>query len=302
MGNVTPTIVPSVSISPSSVGLDVGQLQLFSSSVVNGTSPFSYQWYLNDVAVSGATGSTWAFVSSSAGSYSVYLNVTDGAGFRIKSNVVAVAVNSMPSVSASPGSAMMDVGQMQLFTSTVSNGTSPFSYQWYLDGAAVSGATGSTWAFVPSSSGSHSVYLNATDSTGVTAKSNVIAIAVNPAPSVTVSPVSAGLNVGQLQLFISDVSNGTSPFSYQWCLNGSAVSGATGSTWAFVPSSAGSYSVYLNVTDSVGDRVKSNTATVTVSTVIPEFTPIYMLPLFIVATLMIALVQERKHTNNQQRT
>lgn len=301
MGNVTPTIVPSVSISPSSVGLDVGQLQLFSSSVVNGTSPFSYQWYLNDVAVSGATGSTWAFVSSSAGSYSVYLNVTDGAGFRIKSNVVAVAVNSMPSVSASPGSAMTDVGQMQLFTSTVSNGTSPFSYQWYLDGAAVSGATGSTWAFVPSSSGSHSVYLNATDSTGVTAKSNVIAIAVNPAPSVTVSPVSAGLNVGQLQLFISDVSNGTSPFSYQWCLNGSAVSGATGSTWAFVPSSAGSYSVYLNVTDSVGDRVKSNTATVTVSTVVPEFTPIYMLPLFIAATLMIVIVQKRKHSNNQQK-
>ncbi len=285
MGNVAPTIVPSVSISPSSVGLDVGQLQLFFSSVANGTSPFSYQWYLNDTAVSGATGSSWTFVSSSSGSYSVYLNVTDSAGFRVKSNVVVIAVNSVPSVSVSPSSAIADAGQTQLFTSTVSNGTSPFSYQWYLNDTAVSGATGSTWAFVPSSAGSYSVYLNVTDSTGVTAKSNVMAIAVNPAPLVTVLPVSSGLNVGQLQLFTSEVSNGTSPFTYQWCLNGSSVSGATGSTWAFVPSSAGSYSVYLNVTDSVGDRVKSNTATVTVSTAIPEFTPAFALPLFIVATL-----------------
>jgi PKD repeat protein len=170
-----------------------------------------------------------------------------------------------------------------------------------LNDTAVSGATGSTWAFVPSSAGSYSVYLNVTDSTGVTAKSNVIAIAVNPAPSVTVLPVSSGLNVGQLQLFTSEVSNGTSPFTYQWCLNGSSVSGATGSTWAFVPSSAGSYSVYLNVTDSVGDRVKSNTATVTVSAAIPEFTPAFALPLFIVATLMIVIVQERKHGDNRQR-
>jgi hypothetical protein len=43
---------------------------------------------LNDTAVSGATGSNWAFTPATTGHYKVYLNVTDGLNFRVQSNVV----------------------------------------------------------------------------------------------------------------------------------------------------------------------------------------------------------------------
>jgi peptidoglycan/xylan/chitin deacetylase (PgdA/CDA1 family) len=84
-----PSPPPSVTISPTSVRLYVGQSQTFSSSVSGGNPPYSYQWCLNDTAVSGATSSTWAFTPRSVGHYEVYLNVTDGLNFRVRSNVVS---------------------------------------------------------------------------------------------------------------------------------------------------------------------------------------------------------------------
>jgi hypothetical protein len=276
---VNPTL--SVSVLPASVVMDVGQSQLFTSSVSGGTSPYTYQWYLNGAVVSGATSSSWTFTPSSAGSYTVYVNVTDNVGVKAKSNVVPVTVNPTLSVSVSPASVVMDVGQSQLFTSSVSGGTSPYSYQWYLNGAPVSGATGSTWTFTPSSAGSFTVYLKVTDAVGAVATSNTVPVTVNGPLSVSVLPASVVMDVGQSQLFTSSVSGGTSPYTYQWYLNGSPVSGATSATWTFTPSSSGSYQVFLRVTDSVGVSADSNIALVTVNpslqvTISPSTATIYL--------------------------
>jgi len=259
--------IPSlaVSISPSSVTMDVGQSQQFTSTALGGSPPYSYQWYLNGGAVSGATSPTWTFTPISSGSYTVYLNVTDSTSKRVKSNVATVTVNPALSVTISPTSATLDVGQSKTFTSSVSGGTSPFSYQWYLNGAPVSGATSASWTFTPSSSGSYTIYLNVTDNVGLRAKSNTATATVNSALSVTISPTPVTMDVGQSQLFSSSVWGGTSPYSYQWYLNGAPVSGATSSTWTFTPSSSGSYTVYLKVTDAVSQVATSNNALVTVN-------------------------------------
>ena len=88
--------------------------------------------------------------------------------------------------------------------------------------------------------------------------------------SVTVSPSSANLDVDQSQTFNSTVSGGTFPYTYQWCLNGTAVSDADLSSWTFTPTSAGSYTIYANVTDSSGEQAASNTANVTVNSVVHD--------------------------------
>jgi hypothetical protein len=81
--------------------------------------------------------------------------------------------------------------------------------------------------------------------------------------TVSISPASATMDVGQSKTFTSSVSWGTPPYTYQWCLNGSSV-GTNSSSWTFTPSSAGYYTVYINVTDSTNKEVKSNVAAVTV--------------------------------------
>jgi hypothetical protein len=83
----------SVGISPTSVSLDIGQSQVFTSDVSGGAPPYIYQWYQNGTQVSGAYGSTWKFTAVSAASYMVYLEVNDSAGIHAKSNTVTVTVN-----------------------------------------------------------------------------------------------------------------------------------------------------------------------------------------------------------------
>jgi len=254
----------AVSISPSSVVMDVGQSKQFNSSVTGGASPYTYQWYLNDVPVSGATSSSWTFTPTSSGSYTIYVTATGQVGGRAQSNIATVTVNPV-TVSISPSSVVMDVGQSKQFNSSVTGGTSLYTYQWYLNDAPVSGATSSSWTFTPSSSGSCTVYVNATDNVGKMVKSNIVTATVNTAPSITMSPTSVTMDVGQAKLFTSSASGGTSPYSYQWYVNDAPVSGATSFTWTFTPSSSGSYYVKIIMTDNVDASIASTISNVAVN-------------------------------------
>jgi hypothetical protein len=87
-----------------------------------------------------------------------------------------------PSVSIDPTSCTIEVNQSITFTSSVTGGTSPYTYQWYLDGSPISGATSSSWVFTPSASGVHYVYLKVTDSLGLTGQSETARVVVISTP------------------------------------------------------------------------------------------------------------------------
>jgi hypothetical protein len=123
---------------------------------------------------------TTLFVS---GQYVSFSNSTQLHYFTTNSTVEAasghlfITGGTVPlSASISPSSTIMDVGQQQLFTSNVTGGTSSYTYQWYLNGAAVSGATGASWTFTPPSAGSYTVYVKVTDSVGMQATSNIASV------------------------------------------------------------------------------------------------------------------------------
>jgi hypothetical protein len=262
---VTVNPLPSVTINPAYATIDFGQPETFTSNPANGTSPYSYQWYLNGAPVSGATNQTWTFTPNSTGPYQIYLVITDNVSSGATSNTANLNVNQAPTVSITPTSALIDADQSQLFNSTVLGGTSPFTYQWYLDGSPVSDATSATWTFSPSSSGSYTVYLTVTDNVGISVSSSNSTLNANPELTAAISPTSAAIILGQSQNFTCSASGGTSPFTYQWYLNGTSVSGATNPTWTFTPTIAGSYTVYVNVTDSLGAQAASGSATATVN-------------------------------------
>jgi len=86
------------------------------------------------------------------------------------------------SASISPLSASILVGQSVTFTSTVSGGYPPYSYQWYLNGNPVSGATSDTWTFTPTTSGIFYIYLKIIDAKGNTAQSETARVVVYTVP------------------------------------------------------------------------------------------------------------------------
>jgi len=156
---------------PTTFSIDVGQAILFNSSVSGGVPTYAYQWYLDGAPVAGATNATWNFTPSYPCNYTVYLWVTWNVS-AISSPLYIVTVNPLLAASITPSNETIYLGWSQDFTSTITGGTPPIAYQWYLDGVAVAGATGSTWTFSPSSTGLYTVYVKVTDSLGQQAQSN----------------------------------------------------------------------------------------------------------------------------------
>jgi len=98
--------------------------------------------------------------------------------------IIAIGPLSLPppSVTISPLSASILTGQSVTFNSTVSGGATPYSYQWYLNGNPVSGATSNTWTFTPTSSGIYYVYLKVIDAASNTKQSETTRITVATVP------------------------------------------------------------------------------------------------------------------------
>jgi lysophospholipase L1-like esterase len=224
----------------STVNLNIGYLKL-------GESHYRYTGLLDEIAVYNGTLTAAEILQD-------YNNGLDGEGYLL-------------SVSVSPaGPVSLTVGESQLFTATVSGGTQPYSYAWYLNGTLVPGAVDSAWNFTSGLAGAYEVYANVTDGVSDWAQSNTVSVTVSDL-SVVVGPASGSLVVGESQLFTATASGGTQPYSYEWYLNNTLVPDAVNSTWTFLPDSAGTYQVYANVTDNVNDTAQSNTASVAVSEV-----------------------------------
>jgi hypothetical protein len=255
-----------VSINPTSVNLTLGTNQTFVSNVFGGAQPYTYQWYLNGSPILNANANNWTFIPASSGNFSIYLKVADNYTALAQSNSATIIVESSPNVTISNVQVRMNLGQSQTFNSTVSGGTAPYTYQWYLNNTAVLGGTNQKWTFTPTTSGNYEIYLNVTDALNISVKSNVISdITVYPLLTASISPVLVNIIINTPQTFSSNVSGGAQSYSYQWILNGTEVPGATNADWIFTPTSMGIYQIYLNVTDNNGAKAKSNYATATVN-------------------------------------
>ena len=120
----------------------------------------------------------------------ISVTVTDGGAGDADGSANGVIVDpggptiSVPMVSIEPLSASIYVGQSVTFTSTVSGGDTPYTYQWYLNGAPVSGATSAGWTLVQASVGSYVVYLKVIDASSNAAQSNTANASVVPRQAV----------------------------------------------------------------------------------------------------------------------
>jgi hypothetical protein len=114
------------------------------------------------------------------------------------------------SAAITPSSASINLGQSVTFTATPSGGAPGYTYQWYLNGNPVSGATSSTWVFTPTSSGYYQVYVIVTDSGSATSQSNTASVQVSSGGStpeggfsVPFTPAGVGSILAYYAMFIA---------------------------------------------------------------------------------------------------
>ncbi len=156
-----------------------------------------------------------------------------------------------PSISAQPVSQSILVGGGATFSVSV-RGTAPISYQWRKNGSPISGATTATLAISGAQladAGGYSVVVSNSLGSLTSAVANLTVTSVLP-PSITRQPSGARVVIGARVAF-SVEAGGSAPLEFQWRKNGSAILGATASTFVLATAQladAGTFSVTVSNT------------------------------------------------------
>ena len=141
---LTVNVPPVISSQPASQTVSVGQTATFSVTA-SGSGTLTYQWKKNGSAISGATAASYttpaAATSDNGASFTV--TVTGNSG-NVTSNAATLTVNGPPAITGQPANKTVTVGQTATF-SVAANGTGTLTYQWKKGGAAIGGATSSTY-------------------------------------------------------------------------------------------------------------------------------------------------------------
>ncbi len=153
MNNLTITILdddkvypPQVSIEPEDIHLLEGDYGTYTV-MVTGTPPFTYQWRRNGVP-EGPSASNYTIPSTSLSENGNQFDciISNSAGKdTTRAALLTVAVRPLP-----PRFIIQPVSVPRIEDDTVHlsvqvDGTSPFTYQWFRNGVAISGATSSTY-------------------------------------------------------------------------------------------------------------------------------------------------------------
>ncbi len=256
---------PSIATQPASRTVSAGQTASFSVAAT-GTAPLTYQWKKGGTAISGATSASYTTpaTTSSDNGAQFTVAVTNSVG-SVTSNAATLTVNVPPTISAQPASHTVAVGQTATFSVTAT-GAGTLTYQWKKNGTAISGATSASYTTPAALASDNGASFNVTvTSTAGSVTSNAATLTVNAPLSITTQPASTTVIAGQTATF-SVAAVGTAPLTYQWKMNGAAISGATSSSYTTPATTTGNSSEQFTVTVTNGSgSVTSSAATLTVT-------------------------------------
>ncbi|MCW3492251.1 carboxypeptidase regulatory-like domain-containing protein [Microbacterium sp. SSM24] len=234
--NLSASTLKVTRFSTPSIGgaLSVGSVLTAKPNTWSAGTTFTYQWYANGTAIPGATSPTFA-LGSAQRDKQMMVKVTGR-----QSGFTSVAVASASSVRVIAPATPTIVGTLMVGGTVTAkpNGWTPgaiFRYQWYADGLAISGATKATLV-LGSAQRDRQISVKVTGSkpgygSGFRTSASSLKVAVAPAPS-----VGGTVMVGSTLTARTGTWTPATTFTYQWSANGSAIAGATRST--FTPSRA----------------------------------------------------------------
>jgi gliding motility-associated-like protein len=266
---ITSQSVPDVTVSNSVAGpFCQGDTLHFTSTSVNGGSAPTYDWIVDGVVLQ--SGAVDSFSTSLLNNGSVVQVVLHSNSACISSPTdtasTFIALNSsvVPDVTISPDTAVCP-GSPVTYTASPSNGGTAPTYQWYVNGAAIAGATAATFTTVLNA-GDSLITVEMNSNLRCVTTSSAIDTSINlqlqnsvPALNL-ISDAGAALCTGDTIHFTgSSVFGGNAPL-YQWYVNGVASGPATSdSTFDFVVGT-GIDSVSVLLTSSL-PCIVTNTAT-----------------------------------------
>jgi len=232
--SITPSVVSTVNMTTSTdLSICSGTLVTYTATAVNGGSSPAYQWKVNGVnMVSGAA--TYTYAPANGDIVSVAMTSSAACPVTAVSSAsvtMTVTTSQTPVVTAvSAVGTTVCKGSAVTYTATGEYGGSAPIYAWMRNG--VFQGAGASYTVVPNNG--DEIYCIMTSNyecrTANTVTSNKLTMTVTEPATPTVA-ISANpgtqISAGQSVTFTAVVTNGGSSPSYQWSVNGAAISGAT---------------------------------------------------------------------------
>lgn len=244
----------------------------------DGLGTFSYQWLRNGSTIVGATGTTYSTSNADVGAnLAVRITYTDVQG--TVETVTSASTASIQNINDTPNGLPLISGlatEDQTLTADTSgisddDDLGTFSYQWLRNGTIISGATNSTYTSTDADVGAAiSVRVRYTDGHGtlesLTSSSTAAITGINDTPAglpVIHGTIRENQTLAASTAGLSDA-DGLGAFSYQWLRNGSAISGATNSSYTTGDADVGTtLSVRISYTDNQGTTETLTSASTT---------------------------------------
>ena len=258
-----PTL-PNISEHPQSVTVDVGSQIILNVTASGGS--LNYRWFHDGEELSSQTSSSLVIPSASSldeGTYFVRVSNTLGS---VDSDPAVVTVETpsvnKPTIVSHPVSRTVPLNASFILTVSAA-GTQPLAYQWFKNGALLSGQTSDTLTVSAATMEHEASYTVVVSNDGGSSTSNPAVINVIAPPVIIWHPESDNISIGaSFQLTVAAESE--EPPQFQWLKDGVEVSGATSSTYAVTSAEVRHTGTYrARVSNSAGS-VLSNPAVITV--------------------------------------
>lgn len=258
-------VVPGITTQPTGGTICSGSNYTFSSATVGNGAIYQWQVSTNNGSsysnISGATSSSYTLtnVPASANGNMYQVVVTGICSSPVTSNADTLFVNQLPTVSAASNLPAVCTGTSVTLTASGAN-----TYSW-----TPGNQTGSTITVTPvvSPSAPGNPLVNSYTVTGTTTagcqNTATVNVTANPLPTVTlsVSPYTT-LYPGLTTTLTANVTPSSANTTYQWYLNGNAISGATGQTLSVNVDGLGVYTASASIN---GNCTNTSTRSITIS-------------------------------------
>ena len=259
---VNPAVVaPVITVPPAGGTIARGQNANFSVTVT-GTTPLTYQWNKDGVAINGATASTLALVGAQTGNAGNYTVTVGNAAGTVTSASAVLTINSPAVIVTQPRSQTALVGSTVTF-SVVTTGSPAATYQWRANGLTLGGQTSSTLTLTnvqTINAANYDVIVSNGVGGGVSSLAQLSVVAAASAPVIVSSPAPRTLVVGSSTVLSVGVSAAPAP-TYQWRKSGVGIAGANGPTLTLGNVQLGDSANYdVVVTNSAGSATSVNAA------------------------------------------